>query len=466
MDTNENVKKKGFPKVLMFFVIFIVLVLIVGFAYARYITIKNGEANAQVAKWRFELKDGIVETADQIDFPITRTDDKSDVVQPGTIGPGTYGEIPITVVTTGTETHMKYDLNITIDNCPTNLKFYKDANHKKELKTTRSGTGNNNDPKIATITIVRYIDKTKHGEHEHIIYWDWPFETGKGSAVDENDLIDTADMNKTMTMAIAATGMQVTEVQPNEDDPITTLYAKLLTDGTLVLSSSEYTTENGISVARDYGNIYTFQDNNAETNPAWYNERGQITNVLIEDRIQPKSLFRWFDNCINLRKIDNIYNLDTSNATNMKYMFNHCEYLSSVDVSNFDTSSVTNMQAMFQRCDRLTALDVSNFDTSSVTTMAYMFNRCYELTTLNVSNFNTDSVTNMSYMFSECYKLTTLYASEKFTTGNLQTSSYMFYFCNNIKGGNGTTYNSKKTDKEYARIDTAETPGYFTEKIY
>ena len=38
----------------------------------------------------------------------------------------------------------------------------------------------------------------------------------------------------------------------------------------------------------------------------------------------------------------------------------------------------------------------------------------------------------------------------------------MFRGDNNIIGGNGTTYNSNYIDATYARIDTAETPGYFT----
>ena len=40
----------------------------------------------------------------------------------------------------------------------------------------------------------------------------------------------------------------------------------------------------------------------------------------------------------------------------------------------------------------------------------------------------------------------------------------MFEDCKKIVGGNGTTYNSSYTDKTYARIDTASTPGYFTAK--
>lgn len=38
----------------------------------------------------------------------------------------------------------------------------------------------------------------------------------------------------------------------------------------------------------------------------------------------------------------------------------------------------------------------------------------------------------------------------------------MFYNCTKLVGGNGTTYNNNITDKTYAVIDTATTPGYLT----
>jgi hypothetical protein len=40
----------------------------------------------------------------------------------------------------------------------------------------------------------------------------------------------------------------------------------------------------------------------------------------------------------------------------------------------------------------------------------------------------------------------------------------MFYDCPKLVGGNGTAYNSSYIDKTYARIDTAEIPGYLTAK--
>ena len=170
-----------------------------------------------------------------------------------------------------------------------------------------------------------------------------------------------------------------------------------------------------------------------------------------------------FYGCRGLTNLD-VSNFDTSNVTNMSGTFYACSGLTSLDVSNFDTSNVTNMASMFYECSGLTSLDVSNFDTSNVTNMNGMFMRCSSLTSLDVSNFDTRNVTNMQQMFVICSALTTIYASSNFVTTNVNNSLYMFSSCTSLVGGNGTAYNSSYTDKTYARIDTPETPGYFTEK--
>lgn len=48
------------------------------------------------------------------------------------------------------------------------------------------------------------------------------------------------------------------------------------------------------------------------------------------------------------------------------------------------------------------------------------------------------------------------------TTESVEDSDNMFANCWNIVGGNGTTYDEAYTDATYARIDTAETPGYLS----
>ena len=176
------------------------------------------------------------------------------------------------------------------------------------------------------------------------------------------------------------------------------------------------------------------------------------------------NMYEMFSDCYKLTNLD-VSSFDTSKVTNMSYMFYNCDKLTNLDVSNFDTSKVTDMSRMFSSCKVLTNIDVSNFDTSNVTNMSRMFYYCSQLTSLDVSNFDTSNVTNMSEMFGRCSVLTTIYASSNFATTKVSSSNSMFFDCYNLIGGNGTKYiSSYKDDKTYARIDTPETPGYFTEK--
>lgn len=141
----------------------------------------------------------------------------------------------------------------------------------------------------------------------------------------------------------------------------------------------------------------------------------------------------------NVRRIDLVKGLDTSDTTYMGQLFGGLQSLESIDLSSFDTSNVTSMSRMFTNCRSLTSLDLSSFDTSNVEYMTDMFRLCSNLKTILVS--------------------------EKFTTSKLpKPISYMFFESPSLVGGNGTRYNSDHAGSEYARIDTASTPGYFTLK--
>ena len=157
-----------------------------------------------------------------------------------------------------------------------------------------------------------------------------------------------------------------------------------------------------------------------------------------------------------------VSNFDTSKVTDMSSMFSSSK-ATTLDVSNFDTSNITKMSGMFQY-SKDTTLDLSSFDTSKVTSMTFMFYGS-QTTTLDVSNFDTSKVTNMSYMFYSATNLKTIYASDKFNTGSVTTSTKMFTNSTKLVGGAGTTYNSSYVDKTYARIDGGTSnPGYFTAK--
>ncbi|MCF0123444.1 MAG: BspA family leucine-rich repeat surface protein, partial [Ruminiclostridium sp.] len=129
----------------------------------------------------------------------------------------------------------------------------------------------------------------------------------------------------------------------------------------------------------------------------------------------------------NLTDLD-LSGLDTSQVTDMSYMLGSNSQITYMDLSGWDTSQVKNMSYMFSGNNGLTTVDVSGWDTGSVTDMNHMFNYCNKLTTVDVSKWDTSQVKDMSYMFYNCNTLTTLDVSN-WNTSQVKDMSYMFYVC-------------------------------------
>ena len=96
-----------------------------------------------------------------------------------------------------------------------------------------------------------------------------------------------------------------------------------------------------------------------------------------------------FQGWVKISSID-FTGLDTSEMTNMSFMFDECRALSSIDLSGFNTANVTTMQRMFgsaqghNPANYLTELDLSSFDTTNLTSIQDMFIRCSMLKTIYV----------------------------------------------------------------------------------
>ena len=177
----------------------------------------------------------------------------------------------------------------------------------------------------------------------------------------------------------------------------------------------------------------------------------------------------------NEQKIKNIVeldlsNFDTSQVTDMQFMFYGMSSLTSLDLSNFDTSQVKYMNSMFSGTS-LTSLNLSNFDTSKVMKMSNMFFNMRNLTSLNLTNFNTSKVTDMEDMFSLSNdyasddKLEKIYANNDFDISKLTAFSNMFRNRKKLRGGNGSYLaNPSTADKTWLRVDRPGVQGYFTRK--
>ena len=124
------------------------------------------------------------------------------------------------------------------------------------------------------------------------------------------------------------------------------------------------------------------------------------TEMTIENKISLPIYRGFFSRFENLTKINNISNIDTSNATDFSFLFAKTTYTGeTLDLSHFITSKVTNMTYMFSVFKYTGGtIDLSSFDTSKVTDMSYMFTGC-ECSEVNVQSFNTSRVTAYEQMF-------------------------------------------------------------------
>ena len=188
----------------------------------------------------------------------------------------------------------------------------------------------------------------------------------------------------------------------------------------------------------------TYDLNTGYNYPDWYTDGTyfNVTNVVFDPSFaaaRPTSTIYWFFGLSNLQSITGL------------------EYL--------NTSEVTDMAWMFFYCTNLTSLDLSHFNTSKVNSMYNMLGYCQSLTSLDLSSFNTSQVISMSNMFDNCANLRTIYVGDGWDTAAVTISQDMFKNCTSLVGGKGTTYDANHIDKAYAHIDGGTSnPGYFTAK--
>ena len=209
----------------------------------------------------------------------------------------------------------------------------------------------------------------------------------------------------------------------------------------------------------------TFMLNEPDKTPGW-SIYSNVSTVVFDPSfaaVHPTYMGDWFNGLRYLTSIQGLENLNTSEVTSMKSLFNGCTSLVNLDLRYFETGNVTDMNGMFRDCSSLRQLDLSSFDTRKVTDMNIMFRGCTSLESLDLSSFDTHSVTRMIWMFYNCSNLTTIYAGISWDVQNVSSSAQMFTGCTSLVGGKGTTYDASHVDKTYARIDGGTSnPGYFT----
>ena len=165
---------------------------------------------------------------------------------------------------------------------------------------------------------------------------------------------------------------------------------------------------------------------------------------LVTDKVENVS--RMFYNDSALTTIVGLDTWDTSNVTDMSYIFasftnpttdnhkpqglEHTGSLKALDLSGWKTSNVTNMACMFTGQNHLETLKgLSNWNTSKVTNMAQMFHGLSKLqdgSLGDLSKWDTSNVTDMTYMFAVMSLQTDLSFVNGWKTGMVTDMSYMF----------------------------------------
>ncbi|AUB31238.1 BspA family leucine-rich repeat surface protein [Spiroplasma floricola] len=143
----------------------------------------------------------------------------------------------------------------------------------------------------------------------------------------------------------------------------------------------------------------------------WYNENEKIEGIQYWDTSNVTNMEYIFMDAIDFNQ--DIGSWDTSNVTNMSGMFLYA-YNFNQDIGSWNTSKVTNMSNLFNNAFVFNQ-DIGSWDTSKVTDMDSIFANATNFNQ-NITLWDTSNVTNMSGMFYQAYSFNQ-------NIGNWDTSS-------------------------------------------
>lgn len=138
----------------------------------------------------------------------------------------------------------------------------------------------------------------------------------------------------------------------------------------------------------------------------WASNKDNITKVVIDEYIEPKSIDWWFAELKNVTSYEGLDLINVSNLTSLNGVFkNNLSFTGELNLTGWDTSNVTDISQLFyglgQNGSEVTIL-VDNWDVSNVTRMGQAFDYAgYNATKFNVnlSSWNTESCTDFGNMF-------------------------------------------------------------------
>ena len=176
-------------------------------------------------------------------------------------------------------------------------------------------------------------------------------------------------------------------------------YANISSDGTTIIFYCD-----GKRSSRS-GTTYDLQ---LSGKPDWSSQAATITKAVIDPSFsfaRPVTVRSWFEGMKNLKVIEGIENLNTSEAEYTSYMFQNCSSIEYLDLGNFDTRKVKLMGYMFKGCRSLKSVDISNFDSGICTSFFGMFDGCSKLTSLDLSSLTINENADSRGMLKGCTAL-------------------------------------------------------------
>lgn len=117
-----------------------------------------------------------------------------------------------------------------------------------------------------------------------------------------------------------------------------------------------------------------------------------------------------FGHCGQIETID-LSAWSTASLDNLNGTFLCCLSLSTLDIDGWNTSKVGSFHCLMFDCEKMSSAKMQKVvDNLSVTECAnnlrYLFNGCEKLTTIDLSSWNISNVTDYMYMFFACHNLT------------------------------------------------------------
>lgn len=163
---------------------------------------------------------------------------------------------------------------------------------------------------------------------------------------------------------------------------------------------------------------------------------GTITGLHSLDYSKVKYINHMFASCYSGGAID-LSGISFPETTDAQYMFNGVNYITSIDLSNTDFPKLKNLTSMFYiYSSYLTSINLTGTNMPNITNTNNMFSGCSKITSLDLSGINFSNVTDVGSMFNGCKLLVEVIGEidcSKMTNGLYTSYSNPFKQCNALE---------------------------------